>query len=75
MAGSIIAGLVSPKSVQAALPVVQQLANPTEKPTLPPGRLSEILKEESRIMGKEGGLSPGEIAMRLEAKVSCSILR
>lgn len=75
LAGSIIAGLVSPKSMQAALPDVQQSAGSTEKATLPPGRLSEILKEESRIMRKEGGLSPGEIAMRLEAKVSCSILR
>lgn len=75
LAGSIIAGLVSPKSAQAPLPVVQQSGDSTEKPTLPPGRLSEILKEESRIMRKEGGLSPGEIAMRLEAKVSRSVWR
>ena len=75
LAGSIIAGLVSPKAVQATLPVVRQSADPTEKPTLPPGRLSEILKEESRIMRKQGGLSPAEIAMRLEAKVSCPVSR
>jgi hypothetical protein len=68
--GSAIAATVSTKPAQPAPSIVHQSAGPAGNPTLPPGRLGEILRDEYRVMVKEGGLSPLEVATRLEAKVS-----